>query len=126
MIKSGAFDSLHGFENRSSLVASIEEILRSAKQDRDDHQAGQGSLFGGGEREGSSANIQTPQNDQMVSNGVLEYEREVLGIWVSGHPLVESKEVLDQLSRGRSLKDLSDMQHDANVCLCVCFLKSAH
>ena len=119
LIKSGAFDSLHGFENRSSLVASIEEMLRSAKQDRDDHQAGQGSLFGGGEKEAPAPTFKLPQMTRWSRMESLEYEREVLGIWVSGHPLVESKEVLDQLSRGRSLKDLSDMQHDANACLCV-------
>ena len=36
-----------------------------------------------------------------------------------GHPLVESNKVFDQLSRGRDLKDLHEMQHDANVSLCV-------
>ena len=119
LIKSGAFDSLHGLENRSSLVASIEEMLRSAKQDRDDHQAGQASLFGGGEQEESGPAFKLPKVTEWSRMEALENEREVLGIWVSGHPLVESKEVFDQLSRGRDLKDLSEMQHDANVCLCV-------
>lgn len=119
LIKSGAFDSLHGLEKRSSLVASIEEMLRSAKQDRDDHQAGQASLFGGGEQEESGPAFKLPRVTEWSRMEALENEREVLGIWVSGHPLVESKEVFDQLSRGRDLKDLSEMQHDANVCLCV-------
>ena len=125
LIKSGAFDSLHGFENRSSLVASIEEMLRSAKQDRDDHQASQGSLFGGGEKEAPAPTFKLPKVTRWSRMESLEYEREVLGIWVSGHPLVESKEVFrpafleDDLS-----KIFSDMQHDANVCLCVVLSQS--
>jgi DNA polymerase-3 subunit alpha len=119
LIKAGAFDSLHGFENRSSLVASIEEMLRSAKQDRDDHQAGQASLFGGGDQAASEPTFQLPKILSWSRMEALENEREVLGIWVSGHPLVESKEVFGQLSRGRDLKDLHEMQHDANVALCV-------
>lgn len=119
LIKSGAFDSLHGFENRSSLVASIEEMLRSAKQDRDDHQAGQASLFGGGDHTAPEPTFQLPNISSWSRMEALENEREVLGIWVSGHPLVESKTVFDQLSRGRDLKDLCEMQHDANVSLCV-------
>ena len=119
LIKSGAFDSLHGFKNRSSLAISIEEMLRSAKQDRDDHQAGQGNLFGGGDEQPEAPSFQIPQAPEWTRMQSLENEREVLGIWVSGHPLVESKNVFDLLSRGRQLSDLAEMQNDANISVCV-------
>ena len=94
-------------------------MLRSAKQDRDDHQAGQASLFGGGDQTAPEPTFQLPKISSWSRMEALENEREVLGIWVSGHPLVESKEVFDQLSRGRDLKALHEMQHDANVSLWV-------
>ena len=119
LIKSGAFDSLHGFEQRSTLVASIEEMIRSAKHDRDDHQSGQASLFGGGDDPVPEPTFQLPRVPSWTRMESLENEREVLGIWVSGHPLIESKTVFDQLSRGRDLGDLAEMQHDAHVSLCV-------
>jgi DNA polymerase III subunit alpha len=100
LIKSGTFDSLgHGrkflFENFETITGEVLKI----KRDRD---RGQFSLFdsdGGNKGEllfdgtitGSSTQDEYPQKK------ILNFEKEMLGLYISGHPLLEYEKALSKL-----------------------------
>ncbi len=102
LIKSGAFDSLHGIENRASLIETVEAAVSAGQAIAADHAAGQGALFGFGE----DAAVQIERKDEPALTQVrpwdtiqtLQNEKEVLGFYVSSHPLDQWKEVLGKFT----------------------------
>ena len=90
LIKSGAFDSVHGAEKRASMVATIEAAVSAGAAAARDRAAGQSALFGGGGEEEAAAETggatlasATPWSTAEA----LGYEKETLGMYVSSHPL---------------------------------------
>lgn len=97
LIKCGAFDEIS--ENRASLIAGYENVLDSISMDRKKNVKGQISLFDAFETTDDSEDI----NDISIVTKIKEYdererltlEKEVLGMYVSGHPLAQYKEELE-------------------------------
>jgi len=83
LIKAGAFDFT--LRDRSELFASIEDALASSAALQRDRVAGQVSLFDEQTHAATAARRQsiTPWNEHEK----LSYEKELLGFYVSGHPL---------------------------------------
>ena len=87
-IKSGAFDSMEG--TRRQKMAVYQSVLDSVNRERRDSMAGQMSLFDLGDEELQDANkIDFPDIGEYEKEDYLAYEKEVLGIYISGHPLQE-------------------------------------
>src|SRR5437667_848298 len=85
LIKSGACD---GFgETRATLFAQIERTLARAASIAADRQRGQASLFGMLQEKASSAPESIPQLPEWPQHELLAYEKELLGFYVTGHPL---------------------------------------
>ncbi|MCD8365203.1 MAG: DNA polymerase III subunit alpha [Clostridiales bacterium] len=90
-IKAGAFDGLGG--NRHQFMMVYSSILDSVNQERKHSMSGQMSLFDlVGEEEKARYEIRLPQVDEFPKEELLAMEKEVLGIYVSGHPLEEYEE----------------------------------
>jgi DNA polymerase-3 subunit alpha len=91
LIKSGAFDALHGRENRSSMVATIEAAVSAGQKLAADKAAGQASLFGAPDPAGAAPEPQarTPlaKATPWTEAETLKYEKDTLGFYVSSHPL---------------------------------------
>jgi DNA polymerase-3 subunit alpha len=84
LIKVGALDSLAGEHGRSYLLYHIETLLAFHKDSTTD--APQDSLFGVGHL--APAELKLPAgNHPTLLKDKLEWEKELLGIYVSGHPL---------------------------------------
>jgi DNA polymerase-3 subunit alpha len=81
LIKAGAFDFLG--RERAQLFDCIDEALASAAAAHRDRAAGQVSLFG--EMEPQISRRRTVR--QWSEHEKLSYEKELLGLYVSGHPL---------------------------------------
>lgn len=96
LIKAGALDSI--YPNRAMLFNSIDILSEIAKNLQMDKASGQGSLF---ETESSSdggkSNIDLPYFEDWTSKEKLNYEKEVLGLFISGHPLEKYKEEIAEL-----------------------------
>ena len=95
LIKCGAFDEIS--ENRASLMAGYENVLDSISMDRKKNVQGQISLFDafGGSEESNLQEVSTiPKLPEYQEREKLSLEKEVLGMYVSGHPLSEFKEIL--------------------------------
>ena len=85
-IKSGAFDCLGG--NRRQKMLVYQSMLDSINREKKDSMAGQMSLFDMGDEDLAGANAVTyPDVEEYEKEEYLNFEKEVLGIYVSGHPL---------------------------------------
>lgn len=89
LIRCGALDSLGA--NRSQLLAALPEALGDAQSIRNERASGQLNLFGGEE---TLETIVYPDLPDMDPKEKIEWERKLLGFYVSGHPLDSYKEQL--------------------------------
>ncbi len=94
LVKCGAFDALHS--NRAATWASIEIAMARASSDQRDRALGQENLFGGKEDGDWSEGLELIEVPAWSDRERLAYEKELLGFYVSGHPLAE---VAGDLSR---------------------------
>lgn len=91
LIKGGAMDSLGGF--RSQYMTIYKNILDGIGQARKNNIEGQLNLFDlGGNDEVFQQKDELPAIPEYPSREKLAMEKEVLGIYVSGHPLAEYEE----------------------------------
>ena len=92
-IKAGAFDSLGG--TRKQMMSVYIRIMDSVHQDKKSNMAGQMSLFDiAPETEKASFDIKMPDIGEYESEVLLAFEKDVLGIYLSGHPLQEYEALL--------------------------------
>lgn len=88
LVKSGAFDFTK--EKRSSMFARLEQVLASAASMQKDKKAGQGGLFDDfdlGKPKKAAKDAQASPVTDWTMDEVLGFEKELLGFYVSGHPL---------------------------------------
>jgi DNA-directed DNA polymerase III PolC len=112
LIKCGAFDTLPG--NRAQLLDALDSALEGAVRAARDREVGQFSLFG--EALDTPAAL-TPALRPIAPPSTLEalaWEKETLGIFVSGHPL---SDVAEALVRGGAaqIKDLRALEDESPV-----------
>ena len=93
LIKAGAMDSLGGF--RSQYMVIYKSILEGIGQAKKNNIEGQLNLFDlGGEDDIFQQKDELPPINEYSARDKLAMEKEVLGIYVSGHPLAEYEEQL--------------------------------
>jgi DNA polymerase-3 subunit alpha len=88
LIKTGGFDSLG--EDRATLLDSLDSELAEAESARRDREAGQSSLFDmlGEDLSGDSDSSTSRKTvAAMTMTEKLRYEKELLGFYISGHPM---------------------------------------
>jgi DNA polymerase III subunit alpha len=114
LIKAGAFDSL-GL-TRAHLLATTDAALDSAQRQQRDRAEGQSSFFellpSTPARPSAAADV-TPEWDV---DQRLAFEKEVLGFYVSGHPLARFRDIVEPLGITTS-GDLAAKGHGARVIL---------
>ncbi len=113
LIKCGAFNSFNLF--RSQLIAMLDDAMETAQSLHKDRINGQMSLFGsfGSSREDirfKSRLRQPPDLKEWPESQLLAFEKEMLGFYITGHPLAKYEKMLrtftSSLSEGlKSLKD---------------------
>ncbi|MFH1263610.1 MAG: DNA polymerase III subunit alpha, partial [Pseudomonadota bacterium] len=93
LIKAGAFDSTGG--RRAQMIASMEKAIEGAARTQRDRETGQASLFGSVTPELSPAFAyeDAPEWEEIDR---LKAEKESLGFYISGHPLLKFSSVLRQ------------------------------
>ncbi len=98
LIKSGAFDSFPA--NRRQMMMIYGQIMDEAAQKKKTELAGQMSLFDFATEEDKAAfKVKIPAVSEYSKGDLLAFEKEVLGFYISGHPLEEYEE---QWKRGIS------------------------
>lgn len=94
LIKSGAFDSLKVF--RSKLMAVYERLLDGISQNRKKNMDGQLSIFDMMSEPQELLQEDFPDIKEYPANALLSMEKEMLGLYVSGHPLSEYQSILER------------------------------
>lgn len=94
LIKCGALDQ---FAERNQLLASTEQLLNLARETQKAKQQGQESLFGS-QTAAISFNFKLPQIETVNKKDSLLWEKELLGLYISEHPLKEYQERLSKLA----------------------------
>jgi len=112
LIKCGALDTLPG--NRAQLLEALDGALDAAARESRDRELGQSSLFGALEENApvlAPALPAVPAPSTMVA---LQWEKETLGIFVSGHPLADVAAALARTG-ATAVRDVRTLEDDAPV-----------
>ncbi len=113
LIKCGAMDSFGA--KRSQLLAIAAQAAELGASYQKDYACGQMGLFDDGDSGFEEINdIRLPDLDEIPRATVLQNEKELIGFYVTGHPLDEYKAVLDKYTPLYWLQNennISDGQH---------------
>ena len=98
LIKAGAFDALE--PTRRGMLESVEGILKSVETDARQNLDGQMDLFGlmGGGNEKPADDYKVPELPEYAASELLKMEKEVSGLYLSGHPLDAYRSQIAQVS----------------------------
>ncbi len=117
LIKAGAFDSLG--PARAYLLAGLDAAFDGGQRHQRERDQGQGSIFDllGGDRTTTAAALPEPSVPEWDPDQLLLYEKEVLGFYLSGHPL---KRVWEHAQRVGAIgtADLAGRSDGARVLMC--------
>ena len=112
LIKAGAFDSFDA--NRNQMLIAFPMIFDNKSSEKKKTIAGQMSLFDLGDEEiKNSAKTPLPPVGELDKEELLAYEKEVLGIYVSGHPLENYKSLLEKNAKNTTKDFIREVVTDA-------------
>jgi DNA polymerase-3 subunit alpha len=108
LIKSGAMDSLG---SRAALMAVLDKAMDRAQKTQRDAESGQHGLFGVfNEEEAHEHNDKLPNIPDWDEHTRLAAEKEILGFFITGHPLEKYKDKLEDFN-AKSTEDICAMKN---------------
>ncbi|MDH3519047.1 MAG: DNA polymerase III subunit alpha [Myxococcales bacterium] len=112
LVKCGAFDALH--ENRAGVWAALDVALEAGAALQRDRAIGQESLFGD---PGALSAPETtlPDAPPWSDRQRLDYEKEVLGFYVTGHPLASVAHLLERFTTATATHVEDKHERDVRV-----------
>jgi DNA polymerase-3 subunit alpha len=115
-IKAGAMDSLEG--NRAQFWSVIDSAMETGQRLQKDRESGQVGLFGGlfGTEEEQAEPV-LPKLPDWTRHEKLTAEKELLGIYVTGHPLDDFDHKISELA-SHETDALEDAERGVDVALC--------
>jgi len=115
LIRAGAMDSLEG--TRSQKVAALDGAMESGQRVWRDRESGQHGLFGEVLEHEETRAMPLPTVPDWSDKEKLAAEKEMLGFWVTGHPLDRYAEKIADLASHDS-SNLEGLGKGAEVALC--------
>ena len=101
-IKAGALDCMEGNRRQKMLVYG--QIMDSIAQEKKNSFAGQMSLFDlVSEEDKKDYEIRMPDVEEYDKDMVLAFEKDVLGIYLSGHPLEKYRNIMEKMISARTI-----------------------
>lgn len=97
LIKAGAMQSLG---SRKALLMVMEDVCDQAQRSQKQAESGQASFFDLFDEpmEFASSEVELPDVEEYDISQILAWEREYLGLYISGHPLISSMEVISRIA----------------------------
>ncbi len=111
LIKSGAMD---GFGRRAQLMQALDTAIEQAQKTRRDAESGQHGLFGVfADETAQQASDALPNVPDWDEHTRLSAEKEILGFFITGHPMEKYKEKLTDLG-ALSTEEIAGMKKSTN------------
>lgn len=114
LIKAGALTSIN--KNRATLLEHMEGGLSYADVALREKMAGQDSLFGGGDDDQSISLPTLPEVAQLARPELLAMEKEVMGIYISDHPLKGLEKAI-AITASHTCVQIEELEVDVKVTL---------
>ena len=114
LVQVGAMDSLEG--NRAQQLVLLEKAISLAQTLQQQASSGQYSMFGG-EEDQSGIYPELPDLEEWKEKDRLQREKELLGLYLSGHPLQKFKDEVDAFARP-AIELLTEYESGCKVRLC--------
>lgn len=111
LIKSGALNSLGN--KKSQNLQMYRNIHASISQEKKNIISGQLNLFSAVLEEPTSIRDELPEIEELTQKEILQFERDSLGTYVSGHPI---DEYIQTISKNRSNTTFDFVENDEGVC----------
>ena len=111
LLKCGAMDSF-GFR-RSQMMTVLQECLDQSAKTHRDKDSGQLSFFDSGFKRFS---VKIPDINEWPEIQLLAFEKDILGFYISGHPLVRYEHLLKRFS-SCSIAQLSERRDSEDICI---------
>jgi DNA polymerase-3 subunit alpha len=102
LIKSGAMDSLG--PNRASLIASLSNAVQLAEQQQKNASVGQHDMFASSDEPDTHASVHIVEVEDWDDEIRLSYEKETLGLYLTGHPITRYEKELRRFTECRLSK----------------------
>ncbi|QIF03775.1 DNA polymerase III subunit alpha [Roseimicrobium sp. ORNL1] len=116
LIKVGAFDFTK--EDRAAMFARIDQVLSAAASRQKERRAGVVSLFGDDDMGTTRNTVAAAQKPKpWTKEEVMAFEKELLGFFVSGHPLDRYRYVFEKDNVTRVM-DLQEMKQEKQKVFC--------
>ena len=115
LIRAGALDSFEG--NRAQLFLAVESAMEAGQRAQRDRLSGQGGLFGGFDDEEPEPEKPLPDAADWTLSEKLAGEKELLGFYVTGHPLDAYEEKVRDLATHDTGK-LEGLEKGVEVKIC--------
>ena len=118
LIKSGAMDN---FGDRAYLLAIYEQVMNRAQTLAKERSNGQVGLFGGSSGDGLTlVGLESVEYSALSSTELLTMEKELVGLYISGHPLDAFQDVLGTMTH--STQSLSKKDEGKEVVMAGLFV----
>ncbi|HPU01663.1 MAG: DNA polymerase III subunit alpha [Firmicutes bacterium] len=115
LIKCGAFDSLGG--HRAQYLACLEESIAGGQVAQRERQNGQMSMFAllDGESKEELLRDRLPDIEEFSEKEKLAMEKEMLGFYISGHPLEQYRPLLERMTHLTPCAELQEVEDRSTV-----------
>ena len=118
LTKAGAFDSLGGLSApaaaRSRLLAAVDRAIEHGSRRQRDRDKGQSQLFGVDDVDADAGSIPLPDVPPWTEAQQLAFEKEALGLYLSGHPIDRFARQLEQYG-ARKVGALAVSEADVSI-----------
>ena len=119
LIKSGAFDLIHGQDQRAAMLQALEPAIKAGQRAAADRESGQASLlFGGGDDAKAKDEVDQdlPSVPPWSATELLAHEKEALGFFATSHPLDDHRDLLERFGNV-NVEQLKALPADTEVVL---------
>lgn len=121
LIKCGAFDSIHGKEQRAAAIEALDAVIQAGQRAASDRESGQMNFFASvgntsdhGPDRPELAEPVLPRVPSWSNADILKHEKSVLGFYLSGHPLDGCREDLLRFTSTR-ITEVSDLSEGTQI-----------
>jgi DNA polymerase III subunit alpha len=113
LVKCGAFASTGA--RRAQLLHVLDAAIETGQQAQQDRRMGQMNMFAGPDSSGSSRQPPSlPDVKELSNTELLKFEKELLGFYISSHPLTEHQSAVERYSTA-STSEAMDLHEGAEV-----------